>query len=134
MKVRNIYLLLLLALLLAGCRSHEIDESMSDAEKLELLNLKIDHHPNDASLLAYRAKVLLNLGRANEANSPTSTYYEGRMMEARLWYAAMDGTLIGSTYGGHRLTGYESNLVDYYPMNEGSATTSPTTRREPTHG
>jgi cytochrome c-type biogenesis protein CcmH/NrfG len=67
MKVRNIYLLLLLALLLAGCRSHEIDESMSDAEKLELLNLKIDHHPNDASLLAYRAKVLLNLGRANEA-------------------------------------------------------------------
>ena len=32
----------------------------------------------------------------------------------------MDGTLIGSTYGGHHLTGYEKDLVDYYPMNEGS--------------
>jgi len=68
----------------------------------------------------YTGTGVLIFGRANEANSPTSTYYEGRMMEARLWYAAMDGTLIGSTYGGHRLTGYESNLVDYYPMNEGS--------------
>ena len=62
----------------------------------------------------------LIFGRAKEQDSNKSHYYEGRMMEARLWYAAMDGTLIGSTYGGRRLTGNESNLVDYYPMNEGS--------------
>ena len=62
----------------------------------------------------------LIFGRTNEQNRTTSQYYEGRMMEARLWYNAMDGTLIGSTYGGHHLTGYEKDLVDYYPMNEGS--------------
>jgi hypothetical protein len=32
----------------------------------------------------------------------------------------MDGGLIGTTYGSRRLTGYEKDLVDYYPMNEGS--------------
>ena len=62
----------------------------------------------------------LVFGRTNEQNRNESQYYEGRMMEARLWYAAMSGTLIGSTYGGQRLTGYEKDLVDYYPMNEGS--------------
>ena len=45
-----------------------------------------------------------------------SQYYEGRMMEARLWYSALDGGLIGTTYGSRRLTGYEKDLVDYYPM------------------
>ncbi|MBQ8064521.1 MAG: hypothetical protein IJ200_02570 [Prevotella sp.] len=62
----------------------------------------------------------LIFGRTNEQDRSKSTFYEGRMMEARLWYAAMDGGLIGSTYGGHHLTGYEKDLVDYYPMNEGS--------------
>ena len=62
----------------------------------------------------------LIFGRAKEENSTESQYYEGRMMEARLWYATMDGGLIGTTYGSRRLTGYETNLVDYYPMNEGS--------------
>ena len=62
----------------------------------------------------------LIFGRNNESNRTNIQYYEGRMMEARLWYAAMDGGLIGTTYGSHRLTGYEKDLVDYYPMNEGS--------------
>ena len=62
----------------------------------------------------------LIFGRTNELNRNESQYYEGRMMEARLWYAAMDGGLIGSTFGSKRLTGYEKDLVDYYPMNEGS--------------
>ena len=62
----------------------------------------------------------LIFGRTNEADRSESQYYQGRMMEARLWYSAMDGGLIGSTYGGHHLTGYEKDLVDYYPMNEGS--------------
>ena len=59
-------------------------------------------------------------GRTNELDRKTSQYYEGRMMEARLWYSAMDGVLIGTTYGNQRLTGYEKDLVDYYPMFEGS--------------
>ena len=62
----------------------------------------------------------LIFGRTNELDRSSSQYYEGCMMEARLWYSAMDGALIGTTYGGHRLTGYEKDLVDYYPMNEGS--------------
>ena len=63
----------------------------------------------------------LIFGRTNELDrSESKFFYEGRMMEARLWYAAMDGGLIGTTYGSHRLTGYEKDLVDYYPMNEGS--------------
>ena len=68
----------------------------------------------------YNGTGTLIFGRTNELDRSQSTYYEGRMMEARLWYSAMDGGLIGTTYGGKRLTGYESNLVDYYPMNEGS--------------
>ncbi len=62
----------------------------------------------------------LIFGRTNEADRTQSQYYEGRMMEARLWYSALDGALIGTTYGQRRLTGYEKDLVDYYPMNEGS--------------
>ena len=61
----------------------------------------------------------LIFGRTNESGSTASSYYKGRMMEARLWYRAMDGATIGNTYGGQRLTGYEMGLVDYYPMNEG---------------
>ena len=61
----------------------------------------------------------LIFGRTNELNRNQSQYYEGRMMEARLWYRAMDIGLF-DTYGLQRLTGYEKDLVDYYPMNEGS--------------
>ncbi|MBQ9560125.1 MAG: hypothetical protein IJV08_09095 [Bacteroidaceae bacterium] len=68
----------------------------------------------------YNGTGALIFGRTNESNRTESQYYEGRMMEARLWYSAMDGGLIGSTYGSRRLTGYEKDLVDYYPMNEGS--------------
>jgi len=62
----------------------------------------------------------LIFGRTNELDRSQSQYYEGRMMEARLWYSAMNGALIGTTYGNRRLTGTEKDLVDYYPMNEGS--------------
>jgi hypothetical protein len=74
---------------------------------------------NKMNALYYGTGPLI-FGRSNELDRSTSQYYEGRMMEARLWYAAMDGGLIGTTYGSRRLTGYEKDLVDYYPMNEGS--------------
>ena len=68
----------------------------------------------------YTGTGTLIFGRTNELDRNASQYYRGRMMEARLWYAAMNGALIGTTYGSRRLTGYEKDLVDYYPMNEGS--------------
>ena len=68
----------------------------------------------------YNGTGTLIFGRTNENDRTASQYYEGRMMEARLWYSAMDGGLIGTTYGSRHLTGYEKDLVDYYPMNEGS--------------
>ncbi len=59
-------------------------------------------------------------GATNE-RSTSRTYYSGRMMEARLWYRALTGGLLGSSnYGFHRLTGYEMGLMDYWPMSEGT--------------
>ena len=68
----------------------------------------------------YNGTGQLIFGRTNEADRSKSEYYKGRMMEARLWYRALDGQQLGSTYGSRRLTGYEMGLVDYYPMNEGN--------------
>ena len=68
----------------------------------------------------YNGTGTLIFGRTNEADRSQSQYYKGRMMEARLWYSAMNGGQIGTTYGNRRLTGYEKDLVDYYPMDEGS--------------
>ena len=68
----------------------------------------------------YNGTGTLIFGRTNEGDRMDSKYYEGRMMEARLWYRTMDGGLLSTTYGNRRLTGYEQGLVDYYPMNEGS--------------
>ena len=68
----------------------------------------------------YNGTGTLIFGRTNENDPTESTYSEGRMMEARLWYRAMTGGQIGTTYGSKRLTGYEMGLVDYYPMNEGT--------------
>ncbi len=47
--------------------------------------------------------------------------YKGDMLEFRLWNRAMDGAAFDA-YGRKRLTGYESGLLDYYPMNEGDGT------------
>ena len=68
----------------------------------------------------YNGTGRLIFGRTNETDRSKSQYYEGRMMEARLWYRAMTGGQVGTTYGSRRLTGYEMGLVDYYPMNEGT--------------
>ena len=57
----------LLAIGAVGCHQHKAEEELTDAEKLELLDLKIERSPKDASLLAKRAKVLLDHGRSQEA-------------------------------------------------------------------
>ena len=69
---------------------------------------------------AYNGTGALIFGRTNENDRAMSQYYEGRMMEARVWYRAMTGAQVGTQYGSRRLTGYEMGLVDYYPMNEGT--------------
>ena len=70
----------------------------------------------------YNGTGALIYGRTNETDRTKSHYYEGRMMEARLWYRAMTGGQVGTTYGSKSLTGYEMGLVEYYQMNEGSGT------------
>ncbi len=44
--------------------------------------------------------------------------FVGDMLEFRLWNRAMDAASL-SDYGMKKLTGYESGLLDYYPLNEG---------------
>ena len=46
------------------------------------------------------------------------TMYKGEMLEFRLWNRAMDAALLTS-YRQKKLTGYETGLLDYYPLNEG---------------
>lgn len=59
----------LLAIGAVGCRQHKAEENLTDAEKLEVLDLKLERSPKDASLLAARARVLFDLGRTQEAMS-----------------------------------------------------------------
>ena len=44
--------------------------------------------------------------------------YKGDMLEFRLWNRSMTENSL-DTYGKKKLTGYESGLLDYYPLNEG---------------
>ena len=44
--------------------------------------------------------------------------YKGEMLEFRLWNRAMTGGEL-SSYSQKKLTGYETGLLDYYPLNEG---------------
>jgi len=44
--------------------------------------------------------------------------YRGEMLEFRLWNRALTGSELLS-YGQKKLSGYETGLLDYYPMNEG---------------
>ena len=61
-------LLMLMPLLAVGCGPREIDDDMPDSVKLELLDLNLERDPDNAEILAARAKVLFNLQRVKEAN------------------------------------------------------------------
>ena len=62
----------LLAIGAVGCRGHKTEEELTDAEKLEVLDLRIERSPNDADLRAKRARILLGLNRTKEALSDIS--------------------------------------------------------------
>ena len=55
-------------LVLAGCKHSPSDfNTLTDSEKLEVLDIRLEHNPKDAEALADRAMVLFNLGRTKEA-------------------------------------------------------------------
>lgn len=67
-NVKTPLLIVLLALLIASCKQSPSDfDSLTDSEKLEVLDIRLERHPKDSQALADRAGVLLNLGRAKEA-------------------------------------------------------------------
>ena len=91
----NFILLLLAIFTLTACGGRADNENLSDGQKLELLDIKLHKSPNDDALLAERAKVLLNLGRTNDAMhdidravelQPKSVEY--RMLQADISFAA----------------------------------------------
>ncbi|MBR4506270.1 MAG: tetratricopeptide repeat protein [Bacteroidales bacterium] len=68
MKHKYIYIFLILAAVtLAGCKGGTTESELTDSEKLELLDIKLEKSPKDAALLAERARILINLGRSNDA-------------------------------------------------------------------
>ncbi len=58
-------------------------------------------------------------GSTNQTDVSTRSFYQGRMLQGRVWNRAMDLNLLNA-YGNQLLTGYEMGLADYYPMNDGS--------------
>ena len=75
-------------------------------------DFKIDH--------PYTGTGTIIFGRTNESDRLSSTFFKGRMMEARLWYRALTADELANQYGNKRLTGYELGLAGYYPMNDGN--------------
>lgn len=87
----------LLAIGAVGCHQRKAEEELTDAEKLELLDLKIERSPKDADLHAKRARILLNLNRSKEALfdigkavdlDPDEAEY--RLLEADIYFANGD--------------------------------------------
>ena len=68
--------------------------------------------------VSYNGYGPLVFGYASTINSGQDFYYKGRMLQARLWYRALDLATL-NRYGNKLLTGYELGLADYYPMNDG---------------
>lgn len=66
-KTTILTLALTVMLLAVGCHRQKHDSDLTDAQRLEMLDLQLEKHPKDATLLAKRAKVLLNLHRTSEA-------------------------------------------------------------------
>lgn len=97
MKTKTAYLLLALLVLTAtACKNRNADyDQLTDKEKLEILDFKIERHPKDSQAYYERSQVLHNLGRLNEAIAdigkaveldPKNVDY--RMQEADLWFAS----------------------------------------------
>ena len=88
MKHIATYLLVIVTVCaLTACKHHPTDtEGLTDAEKLEVLDFKLEKHPKDHALLYERSMVFLNLGRAKEALTDINraVELEGDNLEYRL--------------------------------------------------
>lgn len=70
MKTGTTYIYIFFSILmLMACRNQASFDKLSDSEKLEVLDRRIEKNHGEASLLAQRAQILLNLGRTEEAIS-----------------------------------------------------------------
>lgn len=68
MKRSLIYISTLLTIAtLIGCKTKDHHVELTEAQKLEVLDMKLQKHPDDDQLLAERSLTLLNLGRTKEA-------------------------------------------------------------------
>lgn len=66
--IKTSLLIALLALSLVGCKQTDASfDDLTDSEKLEALDIRIERHPKDADAYADRSSVLFNLGRTKEA-------------------------------------------------------------------
>lgn len=93
----------------------------NDKQQLRLYNNNVMIGQKDD--VTYDGSGTLIFGATPQHPSQNSECYHGRMLEARLWNRAMDGTLFAN-YGMKKLTGYEMGLIDYYPMDDGYGTTA----------
>lgn len=92
------FLLPLLAFVLQGCRQDKTDfDRLTDSEKLEMLDIRIEKHPKDDEALAERALVLFNLGRTREALADINKAVElnandvdYRLQQADIYFATGD--------------------------------------------
>lgn len=97
-RIETPLLIALLALLFTGCKQSSSDfDSLTDSEKLEVLDLRLEHHPKDAKALADRSTVLFNLGRSKEALADINKAVElepnkvdYRLQQADLCFASGD--------------------------------------------
>ena len=64
------------------------------------------------------ASTSLMLGQSYGGLLEAQNAFKGEMLEFRLWNRAMDAASLDA-YGRKKISGYETGLLDYYPMNEG---------------
>lgn len=74
--------------------------------------------PDQPTLPVYAGNGTLLFGNTSDGEEP----FYGNMLEARLWTKALAQDELSLTYKKH-LTGYERELMAYYPMNEGLGST-----------
>lgn len=100
MKHSYIVVILLAAVLsTVACNGKKNNIELTDAQRLEALDLKIERNPKDDALLAERARLLLNMHRTQEAlydiaraieMQPNEADY--RLLQADIYFASGDAT------------------------------------------
>ena len=88
-----------------------------DCEKkiLSLYSKLLDDTLHNVSYSGYGPLVF---GSTNQSDVSKRAFFQGRMLQARVWNRALNINQLNE-YAGRMLTGYEMGLTDYYPMNEG---------------